>query len=80
MTPQTEITGIYTRSFGGEPIYIGAVQHNDPNFEQNVVDYWDEWREEVAEPEADSEFIYWLVLNKGVHYPTVQTSSVTIEV
>lgn len=89
------IAVVSTQEEGRERYEIGNVQvdcdilpkDTDNDLDQGhivnalLADLWAEWREEVEHPDADSDFIDWLVANKpGFSYPTVQVIDAVISV
>jgi|GEM_PF-3883423 len=52
----------------GHSYYIGTVELPDGDYDEvcnKINALWYEWREEVPHPDADSEFINWLVEKHG---------------
>lgn len=86
------IAVVFTQAEGEERFAIGNVQidqkqlaklDGDPgsDLDRLLKEYWDEWKEEVPEPDADSEFIDWLVENKkGFSHPKVEVTYAVIDV
>lgn len=83
------IAVVFTQAEGEERFAIGNVQVNPPKSKSLVGEsldellkaYWEEWREEVPEPDSDSEFIDWLVENKeGFSHPKVEVTYAVIDV
>ena len=71
----------------GKPVYVdddGFLGKRSPegvaiNIHDALDDLWAEWREEVPFPDTDSEFVEWLVEQKGWTEPDQQVCAHVIE-
>jgi hypothetical protein len=50
---------------GGSPFFIGQVEYrglgDEDKAAEELQNHWEQWREDVPEPDADSEFVAWLI-------------------
>lgn len=60
---QSYPTAIFTNEDGDQYLLGSVFRPDDDN--TNLDDYWDEWQENHPEPETDSEFVDWLISEKG---------------
>jgi hypothetical protein len=61
--------------------HIGTVQSDNvtDDIDSVITRYWEEWNDEVAMPDSDSEFIDWLIAkNVGFVEPTSAVINVKI--
>ena len=93
--PQHFLVVVFTQAEGEEGYAIGSVKIDskvlgvdsvlplatDATLDQILSALWEEWREKVPQPDADSDFIDWLVENKaGFSRPEMEVTYAKINV